>query len=227
MKKLVLIVMCLFLVGMTFTLKSQNMTQDEKNSYAIGVSQGEQLFEQLKNVGIDINFESVKKGFLDAFNGANKLTQEEIQACFADLQEKMQAKQGQEIIVEKEKGQQFLTENKKRKEINETASGLQYEVIVMGKGEKPAATDKVKVHYTGKTLDGKVFDSSVERGEPATFGLNQVIAGWTEGLQLMPVGSKVMLYIPSELAYGERGAGAMIKPGATLIFEVELLEIVK
>jgi FKBP-type peptidyl-prolyl cis-trans isomerase len=228
MKKLVLIVMSLFLVGTTFTLKSQIMTQNEKNSYAIGVSQGEQLFEQLRNVGIDINLESVKNGFLDAFNGANKLTQEEIQACFADLQEKMQAKQNQEVGVEKEKGDKFLAENKKRKEITVTASGLQYEVIVMGKGEKPVAADKVKVHYTGKTLDGKVFDSSVERGEPATFGLSQVIAGWTEGLQLMPVGSKFMLYIPSELGYGERSmAGGAIKPGATLVFEVELLEIVK
>jgi len=100
-------------------------------------------------------------------------------------------------------------------------------VIVMGDGPKPAATDQVKVHYTGKTLDGEIFDSSVQRGEPITFGLNQVIKGWTEGLQLMPVGSKFMLFIPSDLAYGEQGAGGMIKPGATLIFEVELLDIPK
>jgi len=227
MKKLVLIVMCLFLVGMTFTLKSQNMTQDEKNSYAIGVSQGENLFEQLKNSGLDINMESLKKGLLDAFNSESKLTQEEIQACFNDIQMKMQAKQSQAGEVEKEKGRQFLAENKKRKEVKETASGLQYEVLVMGTGAKPAATDQVKVHYTGKTLDGKVFDSSVERGEPIVFTLNQVIPGWTEGLQLMPIGSKFKFYIPSDLAYGDRGAGATIKPGSTLVFEVELIDIPK
>jgi FKBP-type peptidyl-prolyl cis-trans isomerase len=227
MKKTVLIVMGLFLVGMTFNLKSQNMTQEEKNSYAIGVSQGEQLFQQLKNVGIEINFEFVKKGFLDAFSSENKLTQDEIQECFNDIQMKMQAKESHESGAEKEKGMQFLIENQTRKEVKVTASGLQYEVIVTGAGEKPAATDQVKVHYTGKTLDGKVFDSSVQRGDPAVFGLNQVIPGWTEGLQLMTVGSKYILYIPSDLGYGDRGAGGMIKPGATLIFEVELLEIVK
>ena len=227
MKKLVLIVMSLFLVGMTFTLKSQNMTQDEKNSYAIGVSQGEQLFEQLKNSGLDINMESLKKGLLDAFNSESKLTKEEIQACFNDIQTKMQAKQNKASEAEKEKGKQFLAENKKRKEVKETSSGLQYEVLVMGTGAKPAATDQVKVHYTGKTLDGQVFDSSVERGEPIVFTLNQVIPGWTEGLQLMPVGSKFKFYIPSDLAYGDRGAGATIKPGSTLIFEVELIDIPK
>jgi len=223
MKKLVLIVMALFLVGITFTLKSQNMTQEEKNSYALGANVG----ESFKTSGIEVNFEIFKQGFLDASNGANKFSQDEMQACFNDIQMKMQAKQNQEVGVEKEKGKQFLAENKKRKEVTETASGLQYEVLVMGKGEKPAATDKVTVHYTGRTLDGKVFDSSVERGEPATFGLNQVIAGWTEGVQLMPLGSKFKFYIPSDLAYGDRGAGGAIKPGATLVFEVELLDIQK
>ena len=223
MKKLVLIVMSLFLVGMTFTAKSQNMTQEEKNSYAIGASQA----EQIKNAGIDIVFDAFKDGFLDALTGKNKFTQEEMQACFSDIQMKMQAKEGLSSGVEKEKGKQFMEANKKRAEITETASGLQYEVIVMGTGLKPAATDQVKVHYTGKTLDGQVFDSSVERGEPITFGLNQVIKGWTEGLQLMPIGSKFIFYIPSDLAYGDRGAGNLIKPGATLVFEVELLDIPK
>jgi len=227
MKKFTLIVMSLFLIGMTFNLKSQNMTQDEKNSYAIGVSQGEQLFQQLKNIGIEINFESIKKGFFDAFNGESKLTQEEIQACFNDIQMKMQAKESQAAEIEKEKGKQFLAENKKRKEVKETASGLQYEVIVMGTGAKPVATDQVKVHYTGKTIDGQVFDSSIPRGEPITFVLNQVIPGWTEGVQLMPIGSKFMFYIPSDLGYGDRGTGGVIKPGSTLIFEVELLDIPK
>jgi len=223
MKKSVLILMSLFLVGMTFTLKSQNMTQDEKNSYAIGINFG----GDIKSAGIEIIFEAFKEGFLDAMKGENKFTMEEMQACFQDINEKVTKKQNQEIEVEKEKGRQFLTENKKRNGVYETASGLQYEVIVMGNGPKPEATDKVKVHYTGKTLDGQVFDSSVERGQPIDFGLNQVIRGWTEGLQLMPVGSKYMLYIPSDLAYGDRGSGALIKPGATLVFEVELLDIPK
>ncbi|MCL1850773.1 MAG: FKBP-type peptidyl-prolyl cis-trans isomerase [Bacteroidetes bacterium] len=223
MKKSVLIFMSLFLVGMTFTLKSQNMTQEEKNSYAIGAD----IAGNIKNAGIEIIFDAFKEGFFDVMKGANKFTMEEMQACFENIQEKAASKQNQETEIEKEKGKKFLAENKKRKGVQETASGLQYEVIVMGNGFKPEATDQVKVHYTGKTLEGQVFDSSVERGEPIVFGLNQVIKGWTEGLQLMPVGSKFMLYIPSDLAYGDRGAGGLIKPGATLIFEVELLDIPK
>jgi len=215
--------MCLFLIGMTVNLKSQNMTQEEKNSYALGVNVG----ENFKNAGLEIIFESFKTGFLDALKGENKFSMEEMQACFNNIQEQMTAKQNQESSVEKENGVKFLAENKKEDGVFETASGLQYKIMVKGDGPKPAATDKVKVHYTGKTIDGQVFDSSVERGEPAEFPLNQVIPGWTEGLQLMPVGSKYMLYIPSELGYGERGAGGLIKPGATLIFEVELLEILK
>jgi FKBP-type peptidyl-prolyl cis-trans isomerase len=223
MKKSVLILMSLFLVGMTFIVKAQNMTQEEKNSYALGANVG----ESFKNAGIEVVFENFKEGLMDALKGESKLSMEEMQACFNDIQEKMAAKQNQENDVEKEKGKQFLLENKKRAGIHETESGLQYEVLVMGTGAKPEATDKVKVHYTGKTIEGQTFDSSVERGEPAEFGLNQVIRGWTEGLQLMPVGSKFKFYIPADLAYGERGAGGMIKPGATLIFEVELLDIIK
>jgi FKBP-type peptidyl-prolyl cis-trans isomerase FklB len=223
MKKSVLILISLFLLGTTFTLKSQNMTQEEKNSYAIGADIG----ENIKNAGINIAFDAFMEGFRNAYDGKNKFTMEEMQACFNDIQEKAAAKQNQGMEVEKEKGKQFLAENKKRAGVHETASGLQYEVIVMGNGLKPAATDQVKVHYTGKTIDGQVFDSSVERGEPIVFGLNQVISGWTEGLQLMPIGSKFLLYIPSDLAYGDRGSGGIIKPGATLIFEVELLDIPK
>jgi FKBP-type peptidyl-prolyl cis-trans isomerase FklB len=223
MKKSVLIFISLFLVGMTFTLKSQEMTQDEKNSYAIGADIG----GNVKNAGIEIIFDAFKEGFLDAMKGANKFSMEEMQACFNSINEKVASQQNQGAEIEKEKGRQFLSENKKREGVFETASGLQYEVIVMGNGPKPTATDQVKVHYTGKTLDGEIFDSSVQRGEPVVFGLNQVISGWTEGLQLMPIGSKFMLYIPSDLAYGDRGQGGPIKPGATLIFEVELLDIPK
>ena len=223
MKKSVLILISLFLVGTTFTLKSQNMTQEEKNSYAIGANIG----NDLKNAGIEINLNAFKEGVMDALKGVNKLTMEETQAAFEDIQRRIEAKQNAGNEVEKERGRQFLAENKKREGIKETESGLQYKVIVMGDGPKPAATDQVKVHYTGKTIDGEIFDSSVQRGEPIVFGLNQVIRGWTEGLQLMPVGSKFMFYIPSDLAYGDRGAGGLIKPGATLIFEVELLDVPK
>ena len=124
----------------------------------------------------------------------------------------------------KEAGIAFLEANKAVEGVQVTESGLQYKVVKMGKGKKPSATDRVKVHYHGTLIDGKVFDSSVERGEPATFGLNQVIPGWTEGLQLMPVGSKFTFYIPSELAYGDRETGE-IEPYSALIFEVELLSI--
>ena len=230
MKKTLLILLSLFFIGITLTSKSQDMTQNEKTSYAIGIDIG----GNIKNSGIDIVFDAFKDGFLDALKGNNKLSPEEMQACYTDIQEKMtaaqnqmNAEQSQQSEVEKEKGRQFLATNKMREGVHETASGLQYEVIVMGNGAKPTATDQVKVHYTGKTLEGQVFDSSVERGEPIVFGLNQVIRGWTEGVQLMPIGSKFMLYIPSDLAYGDRGAGNAIKPGATLIFEVELLDIIK
>ena len=126
----------------------------------------------------------------------------------------------------KTQGEQFLAENALKEGVQVTESGLQYEVIKMGKGKKPAATDKVKVHYHGTLIDGTVFDSSVDRGEPITFGLNQVIAGWTEGVQLMPIGSKFRFYIPQELGYGAQQAGS-IPPYSTLIFEVELLGIEK
>ncbi len=127
----------------------------------------------------------------------------------------------------KKEGEDFLKENAKRPEVTTTASGLQYEVVKEGTGTKPTISDMVKVHYHGTLIDGTVFDSSVKRGIPAEFGVNQVIKGWVEALQLMPVGSKYKLYIPSELAYGQQGAGAMIKPNSALIFEVELLDIIK
>ena len=134
----------------------------------------------------------------------------------------------QQEITEKNReiGEKFLAENKKRAGVITLPSGLQYEVITEGKGAKPKATDKVKCHYEGQLINGQVFDRSVKRGEPAIFGVNQVIPGWVEALQLMPVGSKWKLYIPSDLAYGEKGAGEAIAPNSTLIFEVELLDIV-
>lgn len=139
-------------------------------------------------------------------------------------------KQGVESVMKasraaKEEGEKFLAENAKRAEVKVTESGLQYEVLEATIGQKPSATDKVKVHYEGTLIDGTVFDSSYKRGEPISFGLNQVIAGWTEGLQLMSIGSKYKLYIPYQLGYGERGAGGSIPPYAALIFTVELLGI--
>jgi FKBP-type peptidyl-prolyl cis-trans isomerase FklB len=134
------------------------------------------------------------------------------------------AMRGQEA---KSTGDKFLAENGKKKGVTTTASGLQYEVLKAGDGPKPAATDKVNVHYHGTLINGKVFDSSVERGQPITFGVQEVIKGWTEALQLMPVGSKWKIFIPSQLAYGEQGAGGDIGPNEALVFEVELLGIVK
>ncbi len=142
------------------------------------------------------------------------------------LFDRLQSNSREKLDAEIKRGQAFLDENKKRPEVTETASGLQYEVLKQGDGPKPSATSKVNTHYHGTTIDGKVFDSSVQRGQPISFGLNQVISGWTEGLQLMPVGSKYRLFIPYNLAYGERGAGGAIPGGAALIFEVELLGIV-
>ncbi len=141
------------------------------------------------------------------------------------LFDRLQNKTRETLDAEIAKGRAFLEENKKRSEVKETPSGLQYEVITEGTGNKPSSPmSQVTTHYTGTTIDGKVFDSSVKRGQPLSFGLNQVIKGWTEGLQLMTVGSKYKFYIPHELAYGERGAGGAIPGGAALIFEVELID---
>jgi FKBP-type peptidyl-prolyl cis-trans isomerase FklB len=223
MKKLFVIGLCVVMSLPALNVKAQNnMTQEEKISYALGAANG----EQLSQVGLTaINLQIYMQGMQDALKGANKLSQQEMQELFQIIQQRVQDLQNKAANVEKERGQKFLEENKKNKDVKVTSSGLQYKVITMGKGIKPVATDNVKVHYHGTTIDGVVFDSSVERGQPATFGLNQVIAGWTEGLQLMSEGSKFIFYIPAELAYGDRGAGSDIKPGAALIFDVELLEI--
>ncbi|MBO4655549.1 MAG: FKBP-type peptidyl-prolyl cis-trans isomerase [Bacteroidales bacterium] len=194
----------------------------EKISYALGANIGESFKQQ----NIEVQMDKFFQGFQEGIAGKNQFTQAEMEQIFNEFQQMMQKKQSSMVDEEKSKGAAFLAENKKKEGVVETASGLQYKVVKMGTGAKPSATDKVKVHYHGTLIDGTVFDSSVERGEPITFGLNQVIAGWTEGVQLMPVGSKFIFYIPSNLAYGDRAAGS-IKPGSTLIFEVELLDIEK
>lgn len=197
----------------------------DKTSYAIGLSFGQHL-AQSKIKGLD--YQSFAKGVEAICEGLKpeidfKEAQELLNVYFA----KMQEEAAKEYETVKKAGEEFLAKNKERKEVTTLPSGLQYEVMTEAIGQKPVATDKVKVHYHGTLIDGTVFDSSVNRGEPATFGVTQVIQGWVEALQLMPVGSKWKLYIPYNLAYGENGAGNMIAPYSTLIFEVELLEIVK
>ena len=177
--------------------------------------------------GGEANINDLIAGFVTAIKGdsaALKMTAVEAQAYLQTYFVEAQAKETNKV---KEEGEKFLAENKTKSGVLTTTSGLQYQVITEGTGAKPTAEDKVKVHYTGTLLDGKKFDSSVDRGEPLEIGVGQVVKGWTEGLQIMPVGSKYVFWIPSELAYGEQGAGADIKPGSTLKFEVELLEIVK
>ena len=225
MKKLLLILVCATLAGCGGTSKAQNemkdMTEDQKMSYALGVNSG----DQFRNLGLNIDLDLFMKGIKDGIANSNQFSQEEMQAAFAYLEKQARANQDKAMNDEKAAGAAFLAKNKNEKGVVETASGLQYKVVKEGTGKKPLATDKVKVHYKGTLLDGTVFDSSYDRGEPITFPLNGVIKGWTEGLQLMSEGSKHILYIPSDLGYGDRGAGGQIKPGATLIFEVELLEV--
>ena len=194
--------------------------QMDSLSYQLGVL----LANSVKSQGLPVEDQAqFAAGFKAAMSGTT--SPEDLQRAQTAITKHMQEKEAQKSVAVRTEGQGFLEKNGSRKEVTTTASGLQYEVITPGSGAKPKATDRVTVHYTGKNLDGSVFDSSVERGEPATFGLNQVIAGWTEGVQLMSPGAKYRFYIPSDLAYGDRGAGADIAPGATLIFDVELIKI--
>ncbi len=199
------------------------VTPVDTASYALGVN----MASNVKNMGLEeINMEAFAKAFQDVYaNEKLQITEAEsnpiLQAFFTSLMEKKAASSLAE-------GQTWLADNAKKEGVKTTASGLQYEVMREGTGPKPLATNTVKVHYHGTTTDGKVFDSSVDRGEPVEFPLNGVIPGWTEGVQLMSVGSKYKLFIPGDLAYGPRPPqGSGIAPNATLVFEVELLEIVK
>jgi FKBP-type peptidyl-prolyl cis-trans isomerase FklB len=193
----------------------------EKVSYALGLSLGNNLLGSGVNA---LDYAQLAQGIQDVMEqNKPKMSYEEAQTVINDFFQTLQAKVGGQAQSE---GIAFLEENSKRAEVVTLDSGLQYEIMTEGAGATPTASDKVKVHYHGTLIDGKVFDSSVNRGEPATFGVTQVISGWVEALQLMPVGSKWKLYIPSELAYGAQGAGQAIAPHAALIFEVELLDIV-
>ncbi len=202
-------------------------TDDAKAAYSIGFMTGKNLEQQLPK----LDTESFAAGMRDAYaKKPGLLKEEEMKAALTALDARMkkEAEEKHKKATEEglAKGAAFLAENAKKAGVKTTASGLQYEVITEGKGARPKATDQVKVHYEGKLVDGTVFDSSVKRGEPVTFPLNQVIPGWTEGVQLMTVGSKYRLVIPAALGYGEQGAGP-IPPKGVLFFEVELLDIVK
>ena len=200
-------------------------TQDDTVSYAIGQS----LSHNLKDPSMNINFGVLIEGLQDGLTGQSKISEAQMKNAMNAFNQKMMAKRTADLNAVKEKnkkaGEEFLAENKKKPGVVTLADGLQYKILVTGTGPSPKATDKVKVNYKGSLIDGRVFDSSYERNEPASFPLNQVIKGWTEALQLMHVGDKWELYIPSELGYGENGAGNMIEPNSVLIFEVELLEI--
>ena len=201
----------------------------DKLSYALGMSMG----HNFKGTGIKtLNSADFAAGVASVYDGVKpEKTFDEakriVNEYFAKLEAEMQAEAAKQGEVNRKNGEAFLTENAKREGIKVTESGLQYEVLESGKGDSPKASDNVEVHYTGKLIDGTVFDSSVERGVPASFGVTQVIPGWVEALQLMHEGDKWRLYIPSDLAYGPNGAGGVIGPNMTLIFDVELLRVIK
>ncbi len=199
---------------------------EERASYALGVEIG----NNVKQFGTSLDRDELVDGLLDALSEREpRLSPEEVNGLVREFLAKAREEDARRRIEQAEanmqEGEEFLAENKTKDGVVETASGLQYVVLTEGEGPSPVAADRVKVHYEGKLLDGKVFDSSYERGEPAVFVLNAVISGWTEGVQLMKVGSKYRFFIPSDLAYGGRGAGGDIGPNATLIFEVELISI--
>lgn len=227
--------------------KPEVQTPVQKYSYMVGTDFGKMIEQNIANtvqsIGVPIDTVALKWGMQDVLQKRTKLLSDTVlaavKASFDTLmqkkqqemqmaQQEKQAQMSTNAPKNKEEGAAFLAANKKKTGVTVTASGLQYEVIKKGTGAKPQKTDKVKVHYVGTLLDGKEFDSSIKRGQPVEFPLSNVIPGWTEGLQLMPVGSKYKFVIPSNLAYGEAGAPqGGIGPNAVLIFEVELLEIVK
>ena len=220
---------CLFLASVLPAAAAQEKeleSDQDKVSYLIGRNIG----QTIKQDGLDLDVETLVDGLRDGLAGnESKVTEAEAEKVMAAFQARMQAEAASKAEAEGKANavaaEEFLTNNKKREQVTTTDSGLQYEILNKGEGPKPGAADTVSVHYHGTLLDGTVFDSSVKRGQPASFAVNQVIAGWTEVLQLMPTGSKWKVVIPSGLAYGKNGAGSAIGPNETLVFEIELLAI--
>jgi FKBP-type peptidyl-prolyl cis-trans isomerase FklB len=198
-------------------------TVESQASYGIGLQMGEQLRAN-PFAGLDI--EAVQIGLADAFNGQEaQVDNDTLGKAFNEIHKIMQAAKSEQFKAVIAQGEEYLATNAKRDEVTVTESGLQYEILTAGTGDLPTAASTVRTHYHGTLLDGSVFDSSYNRGEPAEFPVNGVIKGWTEALQMMPVGSKWRLHVPSDLAYGEQGAGGAIGPHSTLMFDVELLDI--
>jgi FKBP-type peptidyl-prolyl cis-trans isomerase FklB len=223
---LLIVATSLALAPLALAAETQLKDQKDKVSYSIGLDIGTTLKRQL----IDVNAELLNAGIQDGLSGKKPLlTDEQVKETMSAFQKDMMAKQAAAKKATGDKnaaeGAKFLAENKAKEGVKTTASGLQYKVLKEGTGPSPKATDTVKVNYRGTTIDGTEFDSSYKRGEPASFPVNRVIPGWTEALQLMKPGAKYQLVIPAALAYGERGAGSDIGPNATLLFEVELIEV--
>ena len=200
----------------------------DKLSYALGLGIGRQLSQMGAN---SLNIDDFAQAIKDVLEGqplqvSDSEAQQLVNSFFQDQEAKQRAAAAEKGKVAKESGEKFLAENAKKDGVITLPSGLQYQVLKEGNGKRPKATDRVKCHYEGTLIDGTMFDSSVQRGEPAVFGLNQVIAGWTEGVQLMQEGAKYRFFIPYNLGYGEHGAGASIPPFAALVFDVELIEVV-
>ncbi len=200
----------------------------DKLSYALGLGIGQQLAQMGAR---ELNVDDFAQSIRDVLEGnelkvSHREAQQIVQDYFQKQEQKMQAERAEKGKAAREEGEKYLAENAKKEGVITLPSGLQYQVLKEGNGKKPSAKDQVKCHYEGFLIDGTVFDSSVQRGEPAVFGLQQVIAGWTEGLQLMQEGAKYRFFIPYRLAYGEGGAGQLIPPYAALIFDVELIEVV-
>ncbi len=233
MKKILLVTVLFAVISCSQEGYKSSKLENQKDSasYAIGAD----IARTFKRTSIEVNSEALYKGFYEYSSDTTKvkrtIKEDEIATILEKFQQKLiaekQAQSQKDGETNLKAGKDFLEKNKSVAGVQVTASGLQYQIVKMGNGPKPTSEDKVKVHYTGSTIDGAIFDSSVQRGEPVVFPLTGVIPGWTEGLKLMPVGSKFKFFIPSELAYGDRGAGDVIKPNSTLIFDVELIGIEK